>query len=41
MPVDPHYQTSGGAVAALQAEGFRAARPLAERDGLSFYEGVR
>jgi ubiquinone/menaquinone biosynthesis C-methylase UbiE len=40
-PVDPQYQSSGGAVAALQAEGFRAARLLAERDGLSFFEGVR
>jgi hypothetical protein len=40
-PADPHYQASGGAVAALQAEGFRAARLLAERDGLSFFEGVR
>jgi ubiquinone/menaquinone biosynthesis C-methylase UbiE len=39
--VDPGYQTSGGAVAALEAEGFRAARLLAERDGLSFFEGVR
>ncbi len=38
-PVDPHY--SGGAVAALQAEGFRGARALAQRDGLSFFEGVR
>jgi SAM-dependent methyltransferase len=41
IPVDPHYQRSGGAVAALQGEGFRAARLLAERDGLSFFEGVR
>jgi len=41
IPVDPQYQSSGGAVAALQAEGFRAARLLAERDGLSFFEGVR
>jgi ubiquinone/menaquinone biosynthesis C-methylase UbiE len=40
-PVDTHYKSSGGAVAALQAEGFRAARLLAERDGLSFFEGVR
>ena len=40
-PVDPHYQSSGGAIAALEAEGFRAARLLAERDGLSFFEGVR
>jgi len=40
-PVDVHYQSSGGAVAALQAEGFRAVRPLADRDGMSFFEGVR
>jgi hypothetical protein len=40
-PVDPHYLSSGGAVAALRAEGFRGARVLAERDGLSFFEGVR
>jgi hypothetical protein len=40
-PVDAHYRSSGGAIAALQAEGFRAARLLAERDGLSFFEGVR
>jgi ubiquinone/menaquinone biosynthesis C-methylase UbiE len=39
-PVDPHYKSSG-AIAALEAEGFRAARLLAERDGLSFFEGVR
>ena len=41
QPVDPHYQSSGGAVTALKAEGFKAARLLAERDGLSFFEGVR
>lgn len=40
-PVDPHYQSSGGAVTALKAEGFKAVRQLAERDGLSFFEGVR
>lgn len=40
-PVDPHYRSSGGALAALEAEGFRAVRLLAERDGLSFFEGVR
>jgi ubiquinone/menaquinone biosynthesis C-methylase UbiE len=40
-PVDPHYAASGGAIAALQAEGFRAVRLLAERDGMSFFEGVR
>jgi hypothetical protein len=40
-PVDPHYQSSGGATTALAAEGFKAVRLLAEREGLSFYEGVR
>ena len=40
-PVDPHYQSSGGAIAALEAEGFRGVRRLAERNGLSFFEGVR
>ena len=40
-PVETHYKTSGGAVAALEAEGFRAARLLAERGGMSFFEGVR
>ena len=41
QPVDPHYQSSGGALVALEAEGFRAARLLAQREGLSFFEGVR
>src|SRR5687768_14221384 len=41
VPVDTRYRSSGGAVAALEAEGFRAARLLAERGGLSFFEGVR
>lgn len=41
VPVDPHYQSSGGAMAALKAEGFKAVRQLAEREGLSFFEGVR
>jgi ubiquinone/menaquinone biosynthesis C-methylase UbiE len=40
-PIDPLYAATGGAVAALKAEGFRGARALAERDGLSFFEGVR
>ncbi|MEO5742482.1 MAG: methyltransferase domain-containing protein [Vicinamibacterales bacterium] len=40
-PVDPHYKTSGGAIVALEAEGFRRVRLLVERDGLSFFEGVR
>ena len=39
-PPDPHYQTSGGAIEALKAEGFKAVRQLAERDGLSFFEGI-
>ena len=38
--VDPHYQSNGGAVTALKAEGFTAVRPLAERNGLSFFEGI-
>ena len=37
---DPHYQNSGGAITALKAEGFRAVRRLAERDGMSFFEGI-
>lgn len=41
FPVDQHYKNSGGALVALEAEGFRGARLLAERDGLSFFEGVR
>ncbi len=40
-PVDPHYEGSGGALTALSAEGFKAVRHLADRDGLSFFEGVR
>jgi ubiquinone/menaquinone biosynthesis C-methylase UbiE len=38
--VDPRYQAVGGAVAALRAEGFKSVRPIAERDGLSFFEGI-
>ena len=38
---DPHYKSSGGALVALEAEGFRSVRLLAERGGLSFFEGVR
>jgi SAM-dependent methyltransferase len=40
-PVDPHYGASGGTETALRAEGFKAVRHLAERDGLSFFEGIR
>lgn len=41
QPVDPDYLASGGAAFALRAEGFGAVRVLAERDGLSFVEGIR
>lgn len=40
-PIDPRYKSSGGALVALEAEGFRSVRLLAERGGLSFFEGVR
>ncbi len=38
--IDPTYLTSG-AEEGLKAEGFRAVRRLAERDGTAFIEGVR
>lgn len=38
---DPHYRSSGGAVPSLEAEGFRAVRVLAERDGRRFTEGIK
>lgn len=38
--VDSSYLHSGGAVTALKAEGYKAVRHLAERDGLSFFEGI-
>lgn len=41
QPVNQHYRLAGGSAAALRAEGFRAVRVLAERDGLSFIEGIR
>ena len=41
QPVDPHYQESGGSLTALQTEGFRMVRQIADRDGMSFFEGVR
>jgi ubiquinone/menaquinone biosynthesis C-methylase UbiE len=40
-PIDPHSGSSGGAETALKAEGFKAVRHLAERDGMSFFEGIR
>ena len=39
--LDPQYLANGGAQAALKAEGFRAVRRLAERDGKSFIEGTK
>ena len=38
--IDPTYLTSG-AEEGLEAEGFRAVRRLAERDGTAFIEGLR
>jgi SAM-dependent methyltransferase len=38
---EPGYSAQGGAVAALESGGFRAARVLAERQGLVFCEGVK
>lgn len=38
--LDPHYRTAGGAETALQADGFKPVRTLAERNGLLFTEGV-
>ena len=38
---DSEYLDSGGATVALEAESFRGVRRLAERDGVSFYEGTK
>jgi SAM-dependent methyltransferase len=38
---DPRYVAAGGAVALLEAAGFRPVRLLAERDGYRFTEGLR
>jgi len=38
---DAAYEASGGAVAALQAAGFRPVRVLWEREGYRFIEGLR
>jgi len=40
-PAEPSFAASGGAVAALQAGGFQAARILADREGLVFVEAVK
>jgi ubiquinone/menaquinone biosynthesis C-methylase UbiE len=39
--INPEFQAKGGAVEALKADGFVSVRTLAEREGLSFVEGVR
>jgi ubiquinone/menaquinone biosynthesis C-methylase UbiE len=40
IPLDSTYLKTGGAETALRAEGFKGVRQLAERDGLSFFEGI-
>ncbi len=40
-PAVPSMAISGEAATALEAEGFRGARTLAEREGLIFVEGIR
>jgi ubiquinone/menaquinone biosynthesis C-methylase UbiE len=37
----PPYVASGDAIKSLQADGFPGARPLAEREGLVFVEGIK
>jgi SAM-dependent methyltransferase len=37
----PPFVASGDAVAALEADGFKSARTLAEREGLVFVEGIK
>lgn len=37
----PSYVASGQAVTALEADGFRGVRTLAEREGLVFVEGIK
>ena len=37
----PPFVSSGQALLALEAEGFKSARVLAERDGLVFVEGIK
>ena len=39
--LDPTYTTSGGAERALDAEGFKAVRCLAKRNGVAFTEGIK
>ena len=38
---DAGYEAAGGAVAALQAAGFKPVRMLSEREGYRFTEGLK
>jgi|SRR5262245_13222846 len=40
-PTGPPFAASGDAVRALQADGFKSVRTLAEREGLVFVEGIK
>ncbi len=40
-PANPEFLAAGGPAAALTADGFRSVRLLAQREGLSFVEGVK
>ena len=39
--VDPHHGGLGATARALEAEGFKGVRHLAERDGVAFIEGAK
>jgi SAM-dependent methyltransferase len=39
--INDHFRAGGGATAALEAEGFRSVRVLAEREGRRFIEGLK
>src|SRR4051812_35883469 len=40
-PINPEFHAGGGATPLLTSVGFAAVRTLAERDGLTFTEGVK
>ena len=40
-PVDSHYASTGEAVGALKAEGFKPVRVLGNREGYRFIEGLK
>ena len=40
-PESPPFVSSGQAVTALEADGFRSARVIGEREGLAFAEAVK